>query len=175
MPLITSCISTQIVKIWKTVWKWMKCGRNMYLQKGINKRQPRQTGCKEEELRLKGKKWFVWICNWTVRICPLDFKASSFSLYDTMFLLSPSLKSIFPLIGPWIQLISKLHRSYPSNKLVQLTFSPVCAHGCGYRWGFITDLVSSNNLSANVHTSSLCSRQSILHTLTKLILGAQHS
>lgn len=36
----------------------------------------------------RGKKWFVQICNWAVRIFPPDYKASSLSLYNPVFLLS---------------------------------------------------------------------------------------
>lgn len=52
--------------------------------------------------------------------------------------------------------------------------SPVCAPGCGSRRSFITAPASSNSLPAHRHLPSLCPRQSILHTLTRLMFP-EHS
>lgn len=52
--------------------------------------------------------------------------------------------------------------------------SPVCAPGCGSRRSFIPAPASSNSLRAHRHLPSLCPRQSILHTLTRLMF-LEHS
>lgn len=94
MPLIISCISTQIYQNVKNCLKMDEmCWKCTCRRATITKSSWERLAAKRRNWNSRRRSG---LCGHVVdvRVCPHGYKASSFSPYDTMVLLPPSLKSV---------------------------------------------------------------------------------
>lgn len=149
------------VKMWKTVWKLMRCGGNTSFecsrQTLAAKRNGDQRGRKGVSGWIRGP-WDVSTAEQSLLSLPLWHCSSS----------NPQAREHRSSCWPSIRLVFRLHRSSPRDILKRLARSS-CACGHGSSWGLTAAPAYSNSLQVRPHIPCVHPHQSIPRILTTLM------